>query len=165
MPVIAFGADSWGMPLAPTISAVFLDRGLEWVDFSGGPSRTYPDIAADVAGAIQSGRCERGILVCGTGLGMAIVANKFHRVRAATVHDPYSAVRARASNDAQIITMGALVVDAAVVAAIVTCWLDAEFDPHRSGAKLARVRSIDDAERRPAPARADHEARHGQRRT
>jgi len=108
----------------------------------------YPDIALKVAEDIAAGKHERGILICGTGIGMAIVANKVPGVRAAQVHDVYQAERARKSNDAQIITMGAQVIGAELAKLLIDTWLRSEFAGGRSAPKVAKIKAIDERFRR-----------------
>ncbi|MCJ7738187.1 MAG: ribose 5-phosphate isomerase B [Anaerolineae bacterium] len=104
----------------------------------------YPDIALRVAEAVARGEAERGILICGTGIGMAIVANKVPGIRAAQCHDVYSAERARKSNDAQIITMGARVIGPELAKTIVAAWLPSSFAGGRSAPKVAKIMAIDE---------------------
>ncbi len=105
----------------------------------------YPDIAWKVAEAVAAGTYDRGILICGTGIGMSIVANKVPGIRAAQCTDPYSAERAIKSNDAQIITFGALVTGEAVAKKLVDIWLDSEFDPScPSGRKVEKIKELDE---------------------
>jgi ribose 5-phosphate isomerase B len=99
----------------------------------------YPDIGYEVAHAVARGEHDRGILICGTGIGMAIVANKVPGVRAAQVHDPYSAERARKSNDAQIMTMGARIIGPELARSLVRIWLAAEFAGGASARKVAKI--------------------------
>ena len=112
---IAIGSDHLGLELKNTIKEFLETQGtvkVEIVDvgvFDANPV-DYPDIAEKVALEVASKNCERGILICGTGIGMALTANKVPGVRAAQAHDVYSAERARKSNDAQVITLGALVI-------------------------------------------------------
>ena len=105
---IIMGADHFGLPLKNSIRDYLLKLGYQVVD--RGVNSTdpvdYPDMGAIVAEEVSEGKFERGILVCGTGAGMAIVANKVPGVRAVCVTDPYTAERAVASNNAQIITFG-----------------------------------------------------------
>ena len=109
---IAVGSDDIGFPLMAVLVEYLDELGIEHVDYGARDATPidYPDVAAQVAEVIAGGEFERGILVCGTGLGMAIAANKVPGVRAATCHDVYSAERARKSNDAQVITMGSRVI-------------------------------------------------------
>ncbi len=104
----------------------------------------YPDVALQVAEAVAAGEFDRGILVCGTGIGMAIVANKVPGVRAAQVYDPYSAERARKSNDAQIITLGGLVTGPAVATSLIDIWLRSDFQGGRSARKVAKINGVDE---------------------
>jgi ribose 5-phosphate isomerase B len=99
----------------------------------------YPDIAVKVAQAVAEGKHERGILLCGTGIGMAISANKVPGIRAAQCHDPYSAERARKSNNAQIMTMGARVIGIELAKSLVAIWLTSEFQGGRSKPKVDRI--------------------------
>ena len=91
-----------------------------------------------------------GILICGTGIGMCIVANKVPGVRAALAHDVYSAERARKSNDAQILTMGAQVVGTEAARAILNAWLASEFQGGRSAPKVAKMAALDTKYRKQA---------------
>jgi ribose 5-phosphate isomerase B len=104
----------------------------------------YPDIALLVAEAVARGEAERGILLCGTGIGMAIAANKVPGIRAALCHDVYSAERARKSNNAQILTMGARVIGVELAKKIVEAWLPSEFAGGRSAPKVAKINAIDE---------------------
>ena len=99
----------------------------------------YPDIAFAVAEAVAAGKHDRAVLLCGTGIGMAISANKVPGIRAAQAHDTYSAGRARMSNDAQIVTIGARVVGAELAKTIVDTFLAADFQGARSADKIARI--------------------------
>ncbi|OHV09181.1 ribose 5-phosphate isomerase B [Kushneria phosphatilytica] len=103
----------------------------------------YPDIAFKVAQSINEGKVDRGILCCGTGIGVAISANKVPGIRAAQAHDTYSAERARKSNDAQIVTMGARVIGVELAKSIVTSFLTSEFQGGGSQAKVDRIREFE----------------------
>ena len=105
----------------------------------------YPDIAEKVAKRIAEGDFDRGILICGTGIGMAIAANKVPGVRAAQVYDPYTAERARKSNNAQIMTLGALTMGSATAEYLVRLWLLSEFAHGRSERKVEKINLIDKA--------------------
>jgi ribose 5-phosphate isomerase B len=130
---IALGADSAGKPLIDVIEAHLKTRpDLEVVNLS--KSGFYADLSRDLAETIVSGENDRGILCCGTGIGVCISANKVPGIRAALTHDTYSAERAAKSNNAQIITMGARVIGPELAKAIVDMWLASEFDPNGSSA-------------------------------
>ncbi len=154
---IATGSDDAGAPLlAVLISHLQADNQATLLDLSaaqGDEDEYYPDVAERVARAVAEGRCQRGILVCGTGIGMSITANKIPGIRAALCHDTYSAERARKSNDAQILTMGARVIGPELGKAILDAWLEAEFDEGSpSGPKVRRMKEIDKLYTRdPAP--------------
>lgn len=142
---IAIGCDEAAYDLKETIKAYLIELGQE-VDDAGVYDKNpvlYPDIALKVATSIADGQFERGILICGTGLGMAITANKVPGIRAATCHDVYSAERSRKSNDCQILTMGARVVGVEVAKTVVKAWLESEFQGGGSTAKVQRMIEID----------------------
>lgn len=137
---IALGADGAGRPLLDVIAAYLSGRpGLTVSDLS--KPGYYADVAAEVSQTILAGEHDRGILFCGTGIGVCISANKVPGIRAALTHDTYSAERAAKSNNAQIITMGARVIGPELAKAIVETWLKAEFDP--AGPSAANVAAID----------------------
>ncbi len=104
----------------------------------------YPDVAVELSEQIRNGKFTRGILVCGTGIGMAITANKVPGVRAAVIHDAYSAERARASNDAQVATFGALVIGVSTAKKMLDVWLENEFTVGgRSQPKVDLINALD----------------------
>ena len=145
---IAIGCDDAGEPLLKVVAAYLSQHPeITVVDFSAPASdreEYYPDVAERVALAVKDQGYERGILVCGTGIGMAITASKIPGVRAALCHDTYSAERARKSNNAQVLTMGARVIGPELAKTIVETWLQAEFDETSSSApKVQRMIEID----------------------
>ena len=130
---IAIGADSAGKPLLDVIEAhLATKKHLAVSNLS--QSGFYADLSAKLAQTIVDGENERGILICGTGIGVSIAANKVPGIRAALTHDTYSAERAAKSNNAQIITMGARVIGPELAKSIVDAWLASEFDPNGSSA-------------------------------
>lgn len=136
---IAIGADSAGKPLLDIIEAHLATKSnLEVSNLS--KSGFYADLSQGLAQTIVDGQNERGILICGTGIGVSISANKVPGIRAALTHDTYSAERAAKSNNAQIITMGSRVIGPELAKAIVDKWLDSEFDPN--GASAGNVEAI-----------------------
>jgi ribose 5-phosphate isomerase B len=143
MEAIAIGADDAGAPLKERLAAYLQQRGFQVKDFGNGEGVDYPDVAAEVAEAVARGEHDRALLVCGTGLGMAIAANKVPGVRAATAHDPYSAERARKSNNAQVLTMGARVIAPEAAELVLDHWLTAEFEPGPSSPKVAKLEALD----------------------
>lgn len=140
---IAIGADDAAIELKNILVNYLQQAGFATTDYSADMQQesgcAYPDIAWTVAQAIKTGRHQRGILVCGTGIGMSITANKVPGIRAAQCHDTYSAERARKSNDAQIITLGARVIGLELAKSIVAAWLKAEFEGGRSAPKIERI--------------------------
>lgn len=137
---IVIGADSAGKPLLDVIAAHLAGKAdLDVHDLS--QSGFYADLSQKVGQAIVDGAYERGILICGTGIGVCISANKVPGIRAALTHDTYSAERAAKSNNAQIITMGARVIGPELAKAIVDKWLASSFDP--DGPSAGNVQAID----------------------
>lgn len=139
---IALGSDHIGFPLKEELKRYLAEQGYEVLDYGclGPDPVDYPDIALQVARAVAEGRHDRALLVCGTGIGMAIAANKVPGVFAAVGHDPYSAQRARMSNDAQVLTMGSRVIAPELAKTVLRSWLDAEFAGGESARKVDKVR-------------------------
>ena len=149
---IVMGSDHYGYSLKEDLKAYLQELGHEPVDmgcYDAGQPVDYPDVAVDVAQRIARGEYERGILICGTGIGMAIVANKVPGVRAACCHDPYSAERARKSNDAQVLTLGAQVVAPTLARQLLDHWLASEYAGGRSAPKVEKIKALDQALRTP----------------
>ena len=142
---IAVGCDEAAYRLKMVVIGHLKARGHEAVDFGARQQETvlYPDVASAVANAVAQGQFERAILVCGTGIGMAIVANKVPGVRAAVCHDPFSAERSRKSNNAQIMCMGERVVGDELAKYLVDVWLSSDFEGGRSTAKLERIEQME----------------------
>jgi ribose 5-phosphate isomerase B len=147
---VAIGADEAAFELKEILKTHLAGKGVDVVDYGTYDTSPvlYPDIAVKVAEAIAEGKHARGILMCGTGIGMAITANKVPGVRAATCHDTYSAERARKSNDAQILTMGARVIGPELAKTIVDAWLKSEFEGGGSTRKVERMVEYDEKFRR-----------------
>ena len=143
MAAIAVGADEAGAPLKERLADYMREHGYEVKDYGNGTEQDYPDVAAEVAEAVARGEHDRALLVCGTGLGMAITANKIYGVRAVTAHDSYSAERARKSNDAQVITMGARVIAPEAAEKVLEHWLASEFEGGRSTPKVEKMKEVD----------------------
>ena len=143
---IVLGADHFGMPLKDAIRDYLVKKGYQVVDMGVNESTPvdYPDVGAKVAEEVGAGHYERGILVCGTGAGMAIVANKVPGVRAVCVQDPYTAERAVASNNAQIITFGSQITGTVVAEKLIDIWLESEFQGGRSAPKVAKIDNLDE---------------------
>ncbi|MDR1062063.1 MAG: ribose 5-phosphate isomerase B [Clostridiales bacterium] len=139
--MIAIGSDHAGFRLKELIIRHLEERALPCRDFGAfdGRGADYVPIGAAVAEAVAAGACERGILICGTGIGMSIAANKRAGIRAALCGDTYSAELSRRHNDANVLALGARVVGEGLAMRIVDAWLDAPFD---GGRHLERVKLI-----------------------
>jgi RpiB/LacA/LacB family sugar-phosphate isomerase len=144
--MIGIGSDHNGFELKSRLRAHLTARGQQIWDFGCFSHETvdYPDIAAAVAEAVRERRIERAVPICGTGLGMALAANKVPGVYAAAVTDPRVARLARERNNAQTITLGATVVRPEMACEIVTAWLDVEFRGGDSARKIARIRALEE---------------------
>lgn len=127
--MIALGCDQGGFELMQEVKKHLEARGLEFKDFGtySPASVDYPIYAKKVAHAVADGECERGILICGTGIGISITANKIKGIRAALCHDVFSAEATRLHNDANILAMGGRVVGPGLALMIVDKFLDTPF--------------------------------------
>jgi ribose 5-phosphate isomerase B len=159
---IVIGCDNNAYQLKEAVKQHLIELGHEPVDLGCHSEQPvdYPDVATPLAESIARGEFDRGILMCGTGIGMAIVANKVPGVRAACCHDPYSAERARKSNNAQVLTMGAQIVAPSLALLLVDHWLASEFAGGRSAPKVAKIEALDDKYRQghASPAQPSHSA-------
>ncbi|MFK4107476.1 RpiB/LacA/LacB family sugar-phosphate isomerase [Streptomyces sp. NPDC002176] len=140
---IAVGADEVGAALKDTLAQHLRDLGHEVVDLSASPAEDYPEVAARVAEAVAAGTYERAVLVCGTGIGMAITANKVPGVRAAQIPDTYSAERARKSNDAQIACFGHRTMGVESAKQCLEHWLGSEFAGGGSAPKVEKIKRVE----------------------
>ncbi len=138
---VAIGSDHAGFKLKNEIASLLEEMGIEYEDFGTGSEEScdYPDIAVPVARAVADGRVDRGILVCGTGIGMSITANKVRGVRAALCHDEFSARMTRAHNDSNVLTLGARVTGAGLAREIVRIWLSTEYEGGRHARRVAKI--------------------------
>jgi ribose 5-phosphate isomerase B len=144
--MILIGSDHIGFHLKELLKVYLEELGHEPVDLGCNKAKVpvdYPDVAIELSERIAQGETDRGILICGTGIGMAMTANKVPGVRAACCHDPYSAERARKSNDAQIITMGAQVIGSTLARVLLDHWLASEFQGGRSAPKVQKMKDLD----------------------
>jgi len=148
---IAIGSDHAGFELKQTIKEFLQELGMECKDFgiySTKPYDDYPYIAAEVGEAVASGVYDRGILICGTGIGMSIAANKVPGVRAALCNDLFSAKKSREHNNANILTTGSRIVGVELAREIVRIWLATEF---MKGRHALRVNKYSEIEKRCRP--------------
>lgn len=142
---IAIDCDDAAIELKQAIFQHLVDQGCNVTDLnlSGDKPALYPEIGFNLATKIQSGEFDRGILICGTGIGMSIIANKVEGVYAGLCHDVYSAERLRKSNDAQVLTFGARVIGVELAKTIVDAWLDSEFQGGGSLPKVEQIKSLE----------------------
>jgi len=142
---VAIACDHGGYSLKRELLRRLQDLQIEFVDFGSDTSDAvdYPDFAQPVAEGVASEQYERGILLCGTGLGMCIAANKVPGVRAVTVHDEFSAQVTRAHNDSNILTMGGRVVTADQAERIARIWLTTAYEGGRHQLRLDKIHALE----------------------
>ena len=142
---IAVGSDHAGLALKTGLADYLKQAGHDVLDLGthGDASVDYPDFAALVAGAVVSGQAERGLLVCGTGTGMAMSANKVPGARAAQATDEYMAQMAREHNDANVLCIGSRVIGSGLAEAIVSRFIDAQFEGGRHGRRVAKISELE----------------------
>jgi ribose 5-phosphate isomerase B len=138
---IALGSDHAGFQAKQALRVTLERAGHEVSDLGtqDESSVDYPDFAWAVAHAVAEGRAERGVLVCGTGIGMCIAANKVEGIRAAKLNDPYEAKMARAHNDANVVCLGARVIDTTVMDEIVRVFLETPFEGGRHARRVEKM--------------------------
>lgn len=142
---IAIGCDEAAFELKETLKKYIQDKGIEVVDvgvYNTEPSM-YPDIAERLCKEITAGICKRGLLLCGTGIGMAITANKIPGIRAAVAHDIFSLERMIKSNNCQVLCMGARIIAPQSAQMLVDRWLEIEFVDGPSTPKVNRIMQIE----------------------
>ncbi|ADQ07734.1 sugar-phosphate isomerase, RpiB/LacA/LacB family [Caldicellulosiruptor hydrothermalis 108] len=146
---IAIGSDHAGFPLKEAVKKHLEKKGVEYKDFGtySQESCDYPDIAKDVALAVKSGEFTFGILICGTGIGISIAANKVRGIRAALCHDTFSAKAARAHNNANILAMGARVIGEGLACEIIDAFLASNFEGGRHQRRVDKIHLIEDEQR------------------
>ena len=157
--ILAVGADNAGADLKNFIKRRLAnDPRVEIVDFGvpdASDTLAYPHVGLKVAESVARGEARRGLLICGTGIGMAIAANKVPGVRATVAHDSYSVERSVLSNDCQVLTLGARVVGSELAARLVDEWLSYRFDPGSASAEKVAVISQYEAAITHAPESAE----------
>lgn len=143
--IIAIGSDHGGFELKGHIVAHLKEMGIEVKDFGvhNEDSVDYPDCAKPVCESVLSGESERGILVCGTGIGISMAANKFNGIRAALCSDVFSAKMAKEHNNANIICLGGRVTGRELANMIVDTFLEAEFQGGRHADRIAKIHEIE----------------------
>lgn len=142
---IAIASDHGGRELKENIIVLLREKGLEIIDYGvdNPESVDYPDYGIKVANAVSKGIAERGILSCGTGIGMSIVANKFPDVRAALCYDMFTARMSRLHNDANILVLGGRVLDKEIALMMVDVWLRTGFEGGRHQRRLDKISEIE----------------------
>ncbi|MCK8059874.1 MULTISPECIES: ribose 5-phosphate isomerase B [unclassified Fusibacter] len=142
---IALGCDHGGFALKEEIAKHLAGRGFEVVDFGtySTESVDYPDYSKKAADAVVSGECERGILICGTGQGIMMAANKVKGIRCAVLSDVFSAEMTRMHNDANMIALGGRVVGVGLALRIVDAYLDAQFEGGRHQTRIDKIMEIE----------------------
>ncbi|MDD3653246.1 MAG: ribose 5-phosphate isomerase B [Desulfotomaculaceae bacterium] len=142
---IALASDHGGFKLKEEIAGLLGEAGIKYKDFGAFSEEAvdYPDLALIVAEGVRSGDFDRGILCCGTGIGVAIAANKVPGIRAALCHDTFSARAAREHNCANILTLGQRVIGPGLARDIVTTWLEAEFKAGRHARRVEKIAAIE----------------------
>ena len=148
--MIAIGCDHGGLDLKNFIVEYLKKEGYEVKDFGiyENKSVDYPDIAKLVCESVLKNECDRGILICGTGIGMSIAANKFNGIRAAVCGDIYSAKMTKIHNNSNIITMGARVIGQETAREIVNAWLTNEYEGGRHQNRLDKISDIEKNQRK-----------------
>ena len=143
---LAIGSDHGGFRLKEAIKTYLLAHDYEVTDFGteSEDSCDYPDFALPVAEAVAKGEYDRGILICGTGIGIGIVANKVKGVRAALCHDTFSAEACRNHNDANILTMGERIVGEVLALKIVETFLNSDFEGGRHQRRVDKIKALEE---------------------
>jgi ribose 5-phosphate isomerase B len=145
---LAIGCDHGGFELKEEIlKFIKTVANIEVSDLgpAGKESVDYPDYGKKVSEAVSKGSMDRGILICGTGIGMSIVANRYPQVRAALCHDHFTAQMSRLHNDANVLVMGERVIGKGVALEIVKTWLETEFEGGRHRKRLDKIQEIETA--------------------
>ena len=142
---IAISSDHGGNNLRREIMELLDELHISYEDF--GPqtndSVDYPDYARPVAEGVASGKFDRGILICGTGIGISIAANKFKGIRCALVHDVFSAKATRCHNDSNVLAMGERVIGPGLAREIVTTWLNTDFEGGRHTRRVEKIAELE----------------------
>jgi ribose 5-phosphate isomerase B len=143
---IALASDHAGYELKTRVAEYLHGRGVEFRDFGCGPGETadYPDYGAAAAAGVVSGEFDRAILICGTGLGMAMTANKFKGIRATPCWSEYVAEVSRSHNDSNCLTLGGRTHSVELALVCVRVWLDTPFEGGRHARRVDKIRLIED---------------------
>ncbi len=144
--MIALGSDHAGRGLKEEIKKLLDERGLEYTDFGTNTddSCDYPVYGYAAASAVASGKCDRGLLFCGTGVGISLAANKVKGIRCVVCSEPYSAKMSRLHNNSNMMALGSRVVGTELARMIVETWLDADFEGGRHQRRVDLISAIED---------------------
>ena len=142
---IAISSDHGGNNLRREVMSLLDELNISYEDFGPQNSESvdYPDFAKPVADGVASGKFDRGILICGTGIGMSIAANKVKGIRCALVHDVFSAKATRCHNDSNILAMGERVIGPGLACEIVKAWLGTEFEGGRHARRIEKITELE----------------------
>lgn len=145
---IAMACDHGGLRLKNVLKEYLLDNGYEVEDFgtNSEDSCDYPDYAGKAAKAVASGACDKGVVVCGTGIGVSITTNKVNGIRCALCHDVFSAKATRAHNDSNMIAMGQRVIGEGLALEILKAWLSTEFEGGRHVQRIEKMMAYEGEE-------------------
>lgn len=147
---VAIGSDHAGLEIKSEIINFLREQGHEFIDYGTDShvSVDYPDFGDKVSEAVSTGKAERGILVCGTGIGMSIVANKFPNIRASLCNEMFSAKMSRLHNDANILVLGGRIVGKDLAKEIVRIWMTTPFEGGRHINRLRKINLIEEKTRK-----------------
>jgi len=142
---IAVGSDHAGLELKEYLKGILIRENYEVTDYGTDSPQSvdYPDYGFKVAKDVADGKADRGILVCGTGMGMSIVANKVKGIRAALAYDTYTAVQSRKHLDANILVLGERVTGKGLAEEIMKAWLSADFEGGRHSGRIAKIEKFE----------------------
>ena len=143
---VAIGSDHGGVHLRSEVARVLRERGVDVLDLGAQTTESsdYPDFAVKVCAEVVAGKANLGVLICGTGIGMSIAANKLYGIRAALCHSEFEAKMARAHNDANVLCLGERVLGPGVAASVLTAFLEGFFEGGRHTGRVEKVKALDE---------------------
>ena len=143
--MIALGSDHAGLPLKNTIAQLLDEMGIAYKDYGTYSEErcNYPEFGYKAAVVVASGECDKGIICCGSGIGISLAANKVEGIRCVVCSEPYSALLSRQHNDTNMLAMGSRVVGTELAKMIVTTWLEGEFEGGRHANRVEQIMMID----------------------
>jgi ribose 5-phosphate isomerase B len=146
---VAIGCDHAGVSMKNALVPVLDELSIEWEDFGTKDKESvdYPDFGEKVSEAVSKGIVERGILICGTGIGMSIVANKVPGIRAALCQEDYSAKMSRLHNDANVLVLPGRIIDKEKAGEIVKTWFTTDFEGGRHQKRLDKIKDIEEKQK------------------